>query len=787
MSNWKDELVISTKDLESDEHHIQIINIKSLADGDLSQNQTFRFPLEADYNESHIMNPVSAIGSNFEASENPVLLFLRDDDWQKEPSDRLELFEVDLDAEPNSPASIKKTEIPLASFNTYDIQDEFMSSTPQYYRFENHECIVFCFTTRIDVNSSRLGVRWVELRKEDGGEWYNYQEGTFGPDDSNNRMFPSIAINKDQQMLLTYNLVDEDEVHNICVTGREVNDPLGVMSRSESKLTSAVSNNEMYDPAISNRGVIGIDPLQEGYFWWTANHEEGAEIYAVDFLRSNIDLEVERIVDFAEFDEFQNIGETINLQVKNKGLTEFNEFTIQLYLNDRLAIEEVKSLTIPYLESRLVTLDAPLNFPSVGTYTVRVELKMDGDEINANNIFEQTVHRRIDVDPKVRLVSIDKGCSIVESLGLLEFELVNEGLLEIENAHIKVYLNDHIVYTINAVDLALEPDEKAKFSRTYLAPEQEENKLLIEIVSIEANGMEFLINEEQEFIFYRTEEFFKILDVSLNLDESPRDVTWTIKELQTGKLVAEGGPYAEKNETVVTRLCLNPYHCYLFEIFDAGGDGIITTEGAEAYSLQTDFGTPILSKSGNFGSQSVHGFCIDGPRCQIKPDLLIEPASDQDSQDGSVDIQVLNRIESFRYRVGGVGPFVETSNFENLKSGFHLVEVFSDFGMCEYVDTLFIPHLGTVMDSEILTIDEMQVFPNPSSGQMQIYAPNLVSKNAINKVSVYDLQGRVHEDASLFFDDNFMATLDLSHLPKGIYILKMRTKDQSFITKLSLK
>lgn len=46
----------------------------------------------------------------------------------------------------------------------------------------------------VDVGGGRAGVRWYEFR-EQGGPWYLYQEGTFAPNDGENRWVPSAAMN----------------------------------------------------------------------------------------------------------------------------------------------------------------------------------------------------------------------------------------------------------------------------------------------------------------------------------------------------------------------------------------------------------------------------------------------------------------------------------------------------------------------------------------------------------------------------------------------------------------
>ena len=766
---WNDFIMISSRNRITEEYFVQILDVKDLISGTVEPKiRTVHFPIEAEYDANHIMNPVSANGFDFETNANPILLSLRDDDWNKEPQDRIELLEIDLNLESDSIPTIEKTEIPLASFNTYLTRDALISNAPQYYKFTEYESLVFCFSTQIDANGSLRGIRWVELRKEEGTKWYKYQEGTFGLEDFKSRIYPAIAKDNKEQMVLTYLIRDSFGIYNLGITGRDGNDPLGQMSRNESILTNSTELYAGYPDKI-DANIISIDPVEEDYFWFTSQNGQGTQIFAIDFETDSIDLSLDAIVELEGVDSIGQ-GEIVNLKIRNRGLEEEHDFKVEIYLNNKLVNEEWKHLAIPHLESKVISLDSLLHPPVEGFYTVRAELKVEGDEFESNNFAQQSIERLVPVEAQLNLVRSDAFCDLGDPLGMLSFSLLNFGFLEIENARIEVKLNEEVVWNFNeAINL---PSKEERIFTIESLEYEEENHIEINLISITADGFAYDLVEKLEVESLRSSEVFKVLDVGIRVDEKPRDITWTIREIETWNLVANGGPYLEPDITYFQRLCLSPYYCYLFEIFDASGDGISVSPSQFAYSLRTDFNSFLLNEPGDFGSHAIHGFCIDGPRCQIKPNIIIEPASDATSEDGSIDIQLLNRIELFRYRVGGFGPFVETSFFDNLKSGYYPIEVFSDNSNCEFIDTVFVPHQGVVSDSEIAPSDGIHIFPNPSNGKIQIHAPHLIEEDSPNKMSVYNLQGKELEITSLSFDRNSMASFDLSHLPKGIYFLK---------------
>lgn len=79
---------------------------------------------------------------------------------------------------------------------------------------------------------------------------------------------------------------------------------------------------------------------------------------------------------------------------------------------------------------------------------------------------------------------------------------------------------------------------------------------------------------------------------------------------------------------------------------------------------------------------------------------------------------------------------------------------------------------------------DIKIFPNPSSGLVNISVNQNVIREA--KVMVYDLNGKVLEDIKLDFNYT-QQPLDLMHLNKGIYFIKLQSREQFVVKKLILK
>lgn len=78
--------------------------------------------------------------------------------------------------------------------------------------------------------------------------------------------------------------------------------------------------------------------------------------------------------------------------------------------------------------------------------------------------------------------------------------------------------------------------------------------------------------------------------------------------------------------------------------------------------------------------------------------------------------------------------------------------------------------------SELKSSKMIQIYPNPTKGIV-----NVNSKDAISKITIYDLQGR----KLLGIKKNRILDVDLSHLPQGIYIMQsISSKGEFFINKI---
>lgn len=102
----------------------------------------------------------------------------------------------------------------------------------------------------------------------------------------------------------------------------------------------------------------------------------------------------------------------------------------------------------------------------------------------------------------------------------------------------------------------------------------------------------------------------------------------------------------------------------------------------------------------------------------------------------------------------------------------------------EWVEKVFgVNGSGTCVATTIKTTKtvDFAVYPNPTSGQLNIQFANLNSNNKNAILEVYDLVGKVIIQYQILLNREF-ETLDVSSLSKGIYMINIRSEGQNNVT-----
>ncbi len=141
-----------------------------------------------------------------------------------------------------------------------------------YRNFGTHETMVANHTVNV---SGRAGIKWYEFRKENGSEWFTYQQGVYAPNDGISRWMGSIAINAYGTIALGFSVTNSSTVFpSVRYTGRPVTAPLGEMAYEEIEVVTGTSSQS----GVSRWGDysnLSVDPVDDSTFWFTTEYMRG--------------------------------------------------------------------------------------------------------------------------------------------------------------------------------------------------------------------------------------------------------------------------------------------------------------------------------------------------------------------------------------------------------------------------------------------------------------------------------------------------------------------------------
>ncbi|MEM7678532.1 MAG: PKD domain-containing protein, partial [Myxococcota bacterium] len=132
--------------------------------------------------------------------------------------------------------------------------------------FGTHRTMLASHT--VDVGAGRAGIRWYEFRESDGSTWSLYQEGTYGPNDGENRFMPSIAMNATGDIGLGYLLSSANTFLSVGVAGQSAaNSGSGLLDSTET-ICAAGGGVQLGTARSGDYSSTSIDPTT-GRFWHT--------------------------------------------------------------------------------------------------------------------------------------------------------------------------------------------------------------------------------------------------------------------------------------------------------------------------------------------------------------------------------------------------------------------------------------------------------------------------------------------------------------------------------------
>ena len=195
----------------------------------------------------------------------------------------------------------------------------------QYRRWVGYNTMVLCHA--VDLGGLQAGIRWYELRDNDDGNWYMYQQGTFAPDDDDSRWMASAAMDNQGNIGMCYSISGPETFPGLMFTGRMADDPLGMMTYEEQVIIegSGVQTFTNRYGDYAHLSVIG------SRFWFTGEYlQSGARRTRIFSFNLDGSTDVDDIFD-TQADVNVYLNGTGNLVVDAQNLKNNDELVLDLF------------------------------------------------------------------------------------------------------------------------------------------------------------------------------------------------------------------------------------------------------------------------------------------------------------------------------------------------------------------------------------------------------------------------------------------------------------------------
>lgn len=233
--------------------------------------------------------PCYAEGPTEPDADEPGYFFaVQDDSWSGVNDDHIKILKATIDWSTPSGSVVSYDTLHTAAFNSVftpswdDLTQPFGETQKldavtgifmyraQYRRFTDYNVVMLCHTVDVD-NTNRAAVRWYELRDNNDGNWYIFQQGTYSPTTQHSRWMGNIAMDQQGNIALAYSFMGPSDYAGIRYTGRYKDDPLGQMTVQE-QIGVEGSGVQTGGNRYGDYAQMTMDPTDDMTFWYTGEY-----------------------------------------------------------------------------------------------------------------------------------------------------------------------------------------------------------------------------------------------------------------------------------------------------------------------------------------------------------------------------------------------------------------------------------------------------------------------------------------------------------------------------------
>ncbi|MFN0212637.1 MAG: hypothetical protein ACKVT2_00145 [Saprospiraceae bacterium] len=269
-----------------------------------------------------------------------------------------------------------------------------------YRNFGTYESVVFNHVSDVSGQVGEGGdaaVRWYELRKQGGGDWQLYQEGTYAPDLVTNRFMGTICTDEAGNIALGYSGASQFLNPGLYITGRRSTDPLGEMPVEEHTLRAGTQSH-LGDNRWGDYSNMSVDPIDGRTFWFTGEYQPagvswGTRIGSFKLQVDTYDIKPLSLIAPVASALLGN-GEQVTVKFSNGGLVNVPGFSASLYFEGNLVTTENISNVIQPGGSLDFSFSSTVDMPVIGKYyKFRIVTHWLPDQFTRNDTLDVVVQK----------------------------------------------------------------------------------------------------------------------------------------------------------------------------------------------------------------------------------------------------------------------------------------------------------------------------------------------------------------------------------------------------------
>lgn len=368
-----------------------------------------------------------ATGADWEGGPPPppgspgYIFRVYDDAWDG-GTDQIQMWEMRVDWADPSKSSISgpinlnpapfETKVCWGNNNLFDCIEQPNPNSPRitalenivmyrapYRNFGTHESIVFNHVTDVSGQIGQGGdaqVRWYEVRRQPGGSWSIFQQGTHAPDVKTNRFMGTICMDETGNIGVGYSVCSDVVNPGLRLSGRRAGDPPGLMPIQEYSLIEGATSHG--SQRWGDYSSLAVDPEDGRTFWFTGEYQPlnqswGTRIGSFRIQRDTYDLSPRALLAPAPSATLGD--ETVVAEVVNGGVFESEApVSISLFLEKNLIVTDPFTAAVQPASTATHTFSKPIQMTQAGkTYEVMVVTTWAKDKFAKNDTLRTYIRK----------------------------------------------------------------------------------------------------------------------------------------------------------------------------------------------------------------------------------------------------------------------------------------------------------------------------------------------------------------------------------------------------------